>query len=100
MFEIARTVDLLITSAGDCKRIVGETAGVMTKDIHKALQLAEGLEAGMVHVNDSSIDADACCPFGGWKNSSRGREGGRYSIEEYSEMKWVTIQNGPKAFPF
>jgi vanillin dehydrogenase len=73
---------------------------VITKDIHKALYLAEALEAGMVHVNDGSIDADACCPFGGWKDSGRGREGGRYSIERYSEMKWVTIQKGVKAFPF
>jgi len=80
--------------------LYGLSAGVITKDIHKALYLAEGLEAGMVHVNDSSIDADACCPFGGWKDSGRGREGGRYSVEQYSETKWVTIQKGAKVFPF
>ena len=80
--------------------LYGLSAGVITKDIHKALYLAEGLEAGMVHVNDISIDADACCPFGGWKDSGRGREGGRYSVEQYSETKWVTIQKGAKVFPF
>lgn len=78
----------------------GLSAGVVTRDIHKALLLADGLEAGMVHVNDASIDADACCPFGGFKGSGQGREGGRYSIEQYSEVKWVTIQKGVKAFPF
>lgn len=78
----------------------GLSAGVVTRDFQKALFLAEGLEAGMVHVNDSSIDADACCPFGGWKASGSGREGGRYSVEKYSEMKWVTIQKATKGFPF
>lgn len=80
--------------------IYGLSAGVLTPDIHKALYLAQGLEAGMVHVNDSSIDADACCPFGGFKGSGRGREGGRYSVEAYSDIKWVTIQKDVKAFPF
>jgi len=78
----------------------GCSAGVITKDIHKAFCLAEGLEADMVHVNDSATDADACCPFGGWKDSGRGREGGHFSIEQYSEMKWLTNQKGEKPFPF
>ncbi len=80
--------------------IYGLSAGVITRDMHKAFYLADGLEAGMVHVNDASIDADACCPFGGFKGSGQGREGGRYSIEQYSQVKWVTIQKGVKAFPF
>jgi acyl-CoA reductase-like NAD-dependent aldehyde dehydrogenase len=80
--------------------IYGLSAGLITKDIQKALYLADGLEAGMVHVNDSSIDADACCPFGGTKASGQGREGGRYAIEKYSDLKWVTIQKGVKVFPF
>ena len=78
----------------------GLAAGVVTRDMQKAMFLADGLEAGMVHVNDSSIDADACCPFGGCKGSGQGREGGRYSIEKYSQVKWLTIQKGVKEFPF
>ena len=70
----------------------GLSAGVITKDLEKALYLGEGLEAGMVHVNDGTIDADACCPFGGCKGSGIGREGGRYSVEEMTELKWLTIQ--------
>jgi aldehyde dehydrogenase (NAD+) len=72
----------------------------VTNDLQKAFYLADGLEAGMVHVNDSSIDADACCPFGGCKGSGSGREGGRYSIEAYSNIKWLTVQKGIKGFPF
>jgi acyl-CoA reductase-like NAD-dependent aldehyde dehydrogenase len=80
--------------------VYGLSAGVITKDMQKAIFLAEGLEAGMVHVNDSSIDAEACIPFGGCKWSGQGREGGRYSMEELSELKWVTFQKSLKPFPF
>lgn len=78
----------------------GLSAGVITKDLEKAIFLAEGLETGMVHVNDGSIDADACCPFGGCKGSGHGREGGRYSVEELTELKWVTIQKTKRPLPF
>ena len=78
----------------------GLSAGVITENLEKAIFLAEGLEAGMVHVNDGSIDADACCPFGGCKGSGLGREGGHYSIEEMTELKWVTIQKKKRPLPF
>lgn len=78
----------------------GLSAGVITENLEKAIFLAEGLEAGMVHVNDGSIDADACCPFGGCKGSGLGREGGHYSIEEMTELKWVTIQKQKRPLPF
>lgn len=78
----------------------GLSSGVLTKDIQKALFLAEGLEAGMVHVGESSVDADASCPFGGVKWSGRGREGGKYSIQEMSEVKWVTIEKNDAQYPF
>jgi vanillin dehydrogenase len=78
----------------------GLSAGLVTNDISKAMYLAEGLEAGMVHVNDSSIDADAVCPFGGCKSSGQGREGGHYSLEEMTQVKWITIQKNRKQYPF
>lgn len=78
----------------------GLSAGVITQDLKKAIFLCEGLDAGMVHVNDGSIDADACCPFGGCKESGIGREGGRYSVEELTEVKWLTIQKTKRQLPF
>jgi acyl-CoA reductase-like NAD-dependent aldehyde dehydrogenase len=39
-------------------------------------------------------------PFGGIKDSGAGREGGRYSMEEMTELKWVTVQLGQRQFPF
>jgi acyl-CoA reductase-like NAD-dependent aldehyde dehydrogenase len=78
----------------------GLSAGVITPDLEKAIYLAEGLEAGMVHVNDASIDAEASVPFGGSKWSGQGREGGRYSLDALTEMKWVTIQKEKRSYPF
>ena len=78
----------------------GLSAGVVTQDIEKALFLAENIDAGMVHVNNGSIDADAVVPFGGVKESGVGREGGEYSIREFTEVKWVTMQKEKMQFPF
>jgi aldehyde dehydrogenase (NAD+) len=80
--------------------IYGLSSGVITKDYEKALYLADGLEAGMVHVGSGSVDADAVAPFGGWKESGQGREGGRYSWQEFTEVKWITLQKQKKQYPF
>jgi acyl-CoA reductase-like NAD-dependent aldehyde dehydrogenase len=76
----------------------GLSAGVITPNLEKAIYLAEGLEAGMVHVNDASVDAEASVPFGGSKWSGQGREGGRYSVDALTEMKWVTIQKQKRVY--
>jgi cell division ATPase FtsA len=68
--------------------------------VAKALYLAEGIDAGMVHVNDGSVDANASCPFGGVKQSGRGREGGQYSLNEMTELKWVTLLKQKRPLPF
>ncbi len=78
----------------------GLSSGVITNDLQKALFLAENLESGMVHINDASVHDEPYCPFGGCKESGLGREGGRHSMEEMSEIKWVTIQRGKRHFPF
>lgn len=96
---------IVVDSAEEALKVANDTtyglsAGVITKDLEKAIFLGEGLEAGMVHINDGSIDADACCPFGGCKGSGHGREGGQYSVEELTELKWVTIQKTKRQLPF
>jgi acyl-CoA reductase-like NAD-dependent aldehyde dehydrogenase len=78
----------------------GLAAGVITNDLQKAMDLAQRLEAGMVHINDTTVADEPHVPFGGIKNSGMGREGGRYSMEEMTELKWVTIQLGQRQFPF
>jgi aldehyde dehydrogenase (NAD+) len=78
----------------------GLAAGVITNDLQKAMDLALRLETGMVHINDTTVADEPHVPFGGIKNSGMGREGGRYSMEEMTELKWVTIQLGQRQFPF
>jgi acyl-CoA reductase-like NAD-dependent aldehyde dehydrogenase len=78
----------------------GLAAGVITNDLQKAMDLALRLESGMVHINDTTVSDEPHVPFGGIKNSGVGREGGRYSMEEMTELKWITVQLGQRQFPF
>jgi aldehyde dehydrogenase (NAD+) len=78
----------------------GLSSGVITNDLQKAFDLAMRIEAGMVHINDTTVSDEAHVPFGGTKMSGVGREGGRYSMEEMTELKWVTVQIGQRQFPF
>ena len=78
----------------------GLSSAVITNDLQRALDLSLRLEAGMVHVNDSSVYDEPHVPFGGTRNSGMGREGGHWSMEEMTETKWITIQLGKRQFPF
>jgi acyl-CoA reductase-like NAD-dependent aldehyde dehydrogenase len=61
--------------------------------MQKAMELAFSLESGMVHLNDCTISDEPHAPFGGVKTSGFGREGGRFSMEEMTELKWITIRS-------
>jgi acyl-CoA reductase-like NAD-dependent aldehyde dehydrogenase len=78
----------------------GLSSAVLTNNLQLAMQFALELEAGMVHLNGPTIHDEGVVPFGGVKDSGSGREGGRWSVEEMTEVKWVTIQMGRRAYPF
>ena len=80
--------------------IYGLSCGVLSNDLQKAIHIAEEIEAGMLHINDGTIDDDQNAPFGGFKASGGGREGARASVEALTEVKWVTIQKGQRQYPF
>ena len=71
--------------------IYGLAAGVWTKDISKAHAIINNVRAGTVWVNCYEI-FDAAAPFGGFKQSGIGRELGEYGLQEYTEIKTVTIK--------
>uniref|UniRef100_A0A0N5AM80 Aldedh domain-containing protein n=1 Tax=Syphacia muris TaxID=451379 RepID=A0A0N5AM80_9BILA len=71
--------------------IYGLAAGVVTKDLDKALHVANSIRAGTVWVNCYNV-FDAAAPFGGYKLSGIGRELGEYGLQAYSEVKTVTIK--------
>ena len=78
----------------------GLSSGVITNDLQKAMDISMRLDAGMVHINDCTVADEPHVPFGGTKNSGVGREGGRYSMDEMTELKWITVQMGQRQFPF
>jgi succinate-semialdehyde dehydrogenase/glutarate-semialdehyde dehydrogenase len=71
----------------------GLVAYVYTRDLDRALRVCEGIEAGMVGLNQGVVSNPAA-PFGGVKQSGFGREGGFEGIGEYLETKYVAIAHG------
>jgi aldehyde dehydrogenase (NAD+) len=78
----------------------GLSAGVFTKDLERGLKVAQQIESGMAHVNDQSVNVEAEMPFGGEKGSGLGRFGGKWSLEEFTTVQWVSVQEGNKVYPF
>jgi succinate-semialdehyde dehydrogenase/glutarate-semialdehyde dehydrogenase len=66
----------------------GLVSFVHSGDLAKSLRTAERLESGMVGINRGVV-SDPAAPFGGWKHSGLGREGGHDGLLEYLETKYV-----------
>ncbi|HEY6271629.1 MAG TPA: aldehyde dehydrogenase family protein [Terriglobales bacterium] len=84
-----RDMDDLVERAN--KTIYGLAAGVWTRDIGKAHAIANSIRAGTVWVNCYNV-FDPAAPFGGFKQSGIGRENGEYALQQYTEVKTVTVQ--------
>lgn len=74
----------------------GLVAGVFTANVDAALEMANQLDAGMVHVNGMTIQQEPHAPFGGVGDSGFGREGTEAAIDEMTEWKWITIDRNHK----
>jgi succinate-semialdehyde dehydrogenase/glutarate-semialdehyde dehydrogenase len=68
----------------------GLAAYVYGRDLGRVFRMAEGLEHGMVGVNASVISTEVA-PFGGVKQSGMGREGSKYGLDDYLELKYVCL---------
>ncbi|HMC06285.1 MAG TPA: NAD-dependent succinate-semialdehyde dehydrogenase [Solirubrobacterales bacterium] len=77
-----------IAAANDTE--YGLVAYVFTRDLKRALRVCEGLQTGMIGLNQGMV-SNAGAPFGGVKQSGVGREGGNEGIEEYLETKYVAV---------
>lgn len=71
----------------------GLNAGVWTRDVYRAHEVAYRLRTGMVNVN-SSFGTNPQAPFGGYKHSGIGREGGEYGVAEFLEDKFISWPTG------
>jgi len=78
----------------------GLSAAVFGTDINKAMSVAMRIETGSVHINGSTVSNEAQAPYGGTKSSGWGRfDGGRAVIDEFTELKWLTIEPPAQQYP-
>jgi succinate-semialdehyde dehydrogenase/glutarate-semialdehyde dehydrogenase len=82
------TEDEVIKLANDSD--VGLAGYFYARDLGRVFRVAEALEVGLLGVNDGVI-ATEVAPFGGVKESGMGREGSKYGIDEYLEVKYVSL---------
>ena len=77
----------------------GLAAAVFGRDVTRALAVARRIDAGHVHVNGATVQNEPQAPYGGMKNSGYGRFDGRAVIDEFTELKWVTIEPADQPYP-
>jgi acyl-CoA reductase-like NAD-dependent aldehyde dehydrogenase len=95
---------VIATDAEDALRIANDTpyglsSAVFTRDVNKALRMAEKLEFGICHINGATVHDEPQMPFGGEKDSGYGRFGGRAGLDEFTELRWITIRRSPTPYP-
>lgn len=78
----------------------GLSSAVFSKDIQRALAVAARIESGICHINGPTVGDEAQMPFGGVKGSGYGRFGGKASIAEFTDLRWVTIEDPGQHYPF
>lgn len=93
-----QTVDEAVSVANDSG--YGLSAAVFSQDINRALEVAQRIESGICHINGPTLYDEAQMPFGGIKNSGYGRMGGKAGMEEFTELRWITIQTGTQDYSF
>ncbi|MYM57193.1 aldehyde dehydrogenase family protein [Thalassovita mangrovi] len=77
----------------------GLSAGIITRNEERAMAMARQMETGMCHVNCASVNDEPHVPFGGTKSSGVGRHGGRWSMETFTETRWITLDRGHRPYP-
>jgi acyl-CoA reductase-like NAD-dependent aldehyde dehydrogenase len=78
----------------------GLSSAVFSRDIKRAMAIAARIEAGICHINGPTVGDEAQMPFGGVKGSGYGRFGGKASIAEFTDLRWLTIEDPGQHYPF
>ncbi|SSC68663.1 aldehyde dehydrogenase [Ciceribacter selenitireducens] len=91
------SIDEAVRVANDTE--YGLSAAVFGRDVNRAMQVARRIESGICHINGPTVHDEAQVPFGGVKQSGYGRFGGRAGIAEFTELRWITVQDGPIHYP-
>jgi len=77
----------------------GLAAAVFSRDVDAALDVARRIESGICHINSSTVHDEPQMPFGGVKGSGWGRFGGQAALEEFTELRWMSVQSGERHYP-
>jgi vanillin dehydrogenase len=77
----------------------GLAAAVFSRDVGAAMDVARRLESGICHVNGATVHDEPQMPFGGVKDSGWGRFGGRAALEEFTELRWITVSETERHYP-
>jgi vanillin dehydrogenase len=78
----------------------GLSAAVFGRDINRALAVAQRIDSGICHINGPTVQDEAQTPFGGVKASGYGRFNGHAAINEFTDVRWITIETQPHHYPF
>ncbi|MEV5958846.1 aldehyde dehydrogenase [Streptomyces sp. NPDC051987] len=90
-------VDEAVTVANDTE--YGLSAAVFSQDTATALQIAQRIRSGICHINGATVHDEPQMPFGGVGASGWGRFGSRAALEEFTELRWITVQSGLRHYP-
>lgn len=110
--EIAQTelfapIALMVKASSDEEALAfandteyGLSSAIFTNNIEKGRESAVALEFGMTHINDQTVNDLPNTPFGGMRNSGTGRFGVPFVIDEFTQFKWISIQEEKRQYPF
>ncbi|MDE2011546.1 MAG: aldehyde dehydrogenase [Alphaproteobacteria bacterium] len=77
----------------------GLSAAVFTRDVARGLAVARRIKSGICHVNGPTVHDEAQMPFGGVGASGYGRFGGKAGIDQFTELRWITVDTAPGHYP-
>ncbi|MGH8996255.1 MAG: benzaldehyde dehydrogenase [Acidimicrobiales bacterium] len=94
------SLDEAVTLAADSR--YGLSLSILSGDAMAALELAERIPSGAIHINDQTVSDEAVIPFGGIGDSGNGSRlgGSRANLEAFTEVQWVTAQSKLPDYPF
>ncbi|WP_028747153.1 aldehyde dehydrogenase [Rhizobium mesoamericanum] len=78
----------------------GLSAAVFSRDVKRAMAVAARIESGICHINGPTLHDEAQMPFGGVKGSGYGRFGGKAAIAEFTDLRWITVEDSAQHYPF
>ncbi|WJY27344.1 MULTISPECIES: aldehyde dehydrogenase family protein [Sporosarcina] len=78
----------------------GLSGAIHTSSVEEGVQMAKQIHTGMIHVNDVTINDEPIVAFGGENQSGIGRLNGQWSLDEFTTLKWISVNYGQRQFPY